>query len=375
MAVDPTRQHLPENEEAQYRDDKQPIHPLYAYIYVTDKYEGLILVEAATLLDGDPNNNFLKRALTFNPNGLLDGANNIVIAGAHAYITCDRGLVILDINDPLQPKSVATIGSPSIKDARAVEVQFRYAFVCDSDGVKVIDVTVPEKAKPVDGAVIPIKEANDIYLVRTYAYVAAGKEGIAIIDIENPEKPRLEQTFNAGGKIDDAHDVKVGMTNVSLYTYVADGHNGLRVVQLTSPDTVPGNGGFSPRPAPRLIASFHTHGPALAISEGLDRDRAVDESGNQLAVFGRRGARPLNSEETQRLYLRDGEVFKVPEIRTQEDVHDAYSSPDGRDSGRMGDETNGEPQSKAEAFSRYPFLWPAVTFLPVVLAILWWKRS
>ena len=57
---------------------------------------------------------------------------------------------------------------------------------------------------------------------------------------------------------------------------------------------------------PKLIATYHTHGPALAISKGLDRDRAVDESGNQVAVFGRRGGRPFNLEEMRRMYLRDG---------------------------------------------------------------------
>jgi hypothetical protein len=44
----------------------------------------------------------------------------------------------------------------------------------------------------------------------------------------------------------------------------------------------------------------------LAISKGIDRDRAVDESGNQLAVFGRRGARPLNDTESRSLYLHGG---------------------------------------------------------------------
>jgi hypothetical protein len=44
-------------------------------------------------------------------------------------------------------------------------------------------------------------------------------------------------------------------------------------------------------PTPKLIATARTKGPDLAISKGIDRDRAVDESGNQLAVFGRRGAR------------------------------------------------------------------------------------
>jgi hypothetical protein len=60
-----------------------------------------------------------------------------------------------------------------------------------------------------------------------------------------------------------------------------------------------------------LIASRHTAGPALAISKGIDRDRAVDESGNQLAVLGLRGARPFNLQEMQRMYLRDGKLHTV----------------------------------------------------------------
>ena len=72
--------------------------------------------------------------------------------------------------------------------------------------------------------------------------------------------------------------------------------------------------GFSPRPQPVLIATFKTKGEALGISKPLDRDRAVDESGNQLSVFGRRGARPFNFQEMMRLLRTQdgaGQFFKV----------------------------------------------------------------
>lgn len=101
------------------------------------------------------------------------------------------------------------------------------------------------------------------------------------------------------------------MANASVFGYVADGRNGLRVLQLISANETPGAFGFSPRPEPKLIATYKTHGPALAISKGLNRDRAVDESGHQVAVFGRRGARPFNLQEMQRMFLRDGKVFTV----------------------------------------------------------------
>lgn len=307
------------NARRQLVNEEQPIHPLYAYLYVVDKYEGLILVNAATLLDGDPLNNYLKRALdparfprgAFNPDGALNDANNIAIAGNYAYITTSQALVIVSIDDPLSPRIVSRI---SLKHPRSVAIQFRYAFVVDEDGLKVVDVTMPEQAKPVDGALVSLAHAHDVYVARTYAYVANGKDGIAIIDVEQPERPRLDQTYNAEGKLNDVHQVKVAMTNASLFAYVADGKNGMRILQLTSPETMPEYAGFSPRPRPVLIATFKTKGEALGISKGLDRDRAVDESGNQVSVFGRRGARPFTHEEMLKMLRTNdgkGDWFQV----------------------------------------------------------------
>ncbi|MGA2588751.1 MAG: hypothetical protein ABSH32_02445 [Bryobacteraceae bacterium] len=108
------------------------------------------------------------------------------------------------------------------------------------------------------------------------------------------------------------------MTNASLFAYVADGKNGLRVLQMTSPAKTQGLWGFSPAVEPELIATFKTNGEAIALSKGLDRDRAVDESGNQLSVFGRRGARPLNLREMQKLYLRDGKLYTVSSEPTRQ---------------------------------------------------------
>lgn len=304
VAVDPVRSRRPENSE-------QPIHPLYGYLYVSDREEGLILVGAATLLDGDPTNNFLRRALTFNPNGRLDGAVNLTVAGHYVYVLAKRGVVVVDIDDPREPKIVAEVGPPHVIDPRALAVQFRYAFVTDAEGLKVIDVTRPSQPRPVPGAVVRLKNARGLYVARTEAYVAAGADGLAIVDVEKPEAPRVDRIFNAGGALTDVWDVKVGMTNASVFAYVADGQNGLRVLQLVSPRDDPRFGGFSPRPAPRLIATYRTAGPALAISKGLDRDRAADESGNQVAVFGRWGARPFNKAELERMYLRDGKLYTV----------------------------------------------------------------
>jgi len=316
LALNPAKQQHAVNEE-------QPVSLMYAFLYLTDAKEGLIVIGnpldspngpgVSTLLDGNPENNFLQRALTFNPGGLLAGARHCDLYGNYAWISCDAGIVILDLSDPLHPRHVTTLADAH--HPRKAQFQFRFAFVADADGVKVYDVTNPEAPHRVAGADVPIADARDIYLCRTYAYVAAGKQGLVILDVEKPEVPKIDQVYSrdpaTGVVLDDVTAVKVGMTNASMYAYVADGENGLRVLQLTSSDdrdADPGRSsweflGFSPHPNPRLIAMFRTPGPALAISKGLDRDRAVDESGNQLSVFGRRGSRPLNLAEQQMLYL------------------------------------------------------------------------
>ena len=304
IAPDPTRTHRPENFE-------QAVPALYAYIYVTDKYEGLVMVSAASLLDGKPDNNFLKKDVVFNPDGLLCGATSVSIVGNFAYVCCDAGLVVVDLVDPTKPKVASVVGHEVLHHPHAVAVQFRYAFVCDEEGVKVFDVT--ELSAPVHVHTVELHDAHSIYLARTYAYVAAGHQGLAILNIANPTQAHIDQMYDADGEINDAHDVKLGITNVSQFAYIADGKNGLRVVQLTSPE-LHGNDGFSPRPNPKLIATrkLPKEGHALCISRGIDRDRAVDESGNQIAVFGRVGARPLNRQEVLRMTRKpDGSIFQV----------------------------------------------------------------
>jgi hypothetical protein len=308
IAPDPTRKQLDENKE-------QAVSLLYGFIYVTDKYEGLILIGAGTLLDGNPANNFLKREVTFNPNGILNGAKAITIVGHYAYISCDAGLVVVSLENPKEPKVTSVLGSPYLKKPHAVQFQFRYGYVCDEEGIKVLDAT--DLAKPKTVSKLKLPDARNIYLARTYAYVAGGKQGLVILDIEKPEEPKVDQVYNEHGEINDLNDVKLGITYVSQFAYLADGKNGLQVVQLTSSET-PGNTGFSPRPTPHLIAHHKLpHGAkAYAIGKALDRDRAVDESGNQIAVFGRIGARPLNLAEQRKMYLRDGKVWTVEDEPT-----------------------------------------------------------
>lgn len=301
VPMDLDRKALPQNLE-------QPIAQLFRYAFVADSVEGLIVVDVNTLHDGNNANNYLTRAATFNPNGALKGANHIKIAGNYAYILSEEtGLHVVNISNPTSPRMVARIGAPGIVRPRALNIQFRYAFVVDGEGMKVVDVTEPEKPR-LAPAKVAISDARDVYPFRTYALVAAGKQGLAIINVERPERPGVPSFFNAGGQMNDVSSVIVGATYASQFAYVADGVNGLRIVRLYEPPFTPGHLGFSPKPTPELVSTFRRGGNIIAISDVAKRDRAVDESGNQIGIANRLGAHPLNGGNMSRMIKSQGRL-------------------------------------------------------------------
>lgn len=289
LALDPLRQHLPENEE-------QPIPSYYGYVYGTDTQEGLVTIQVGTLVDGNPANNYLQKDGAFNPAGAFTGATNLVAAGSRLYLTSPQGLAAVSVEDPKNPRLLWQYTGGFLRNPRAVAIQFQYAFVTDEEGLKIFDLSDPDRPRP--GASLRLADAQRLYVARTYAYVANGAEGLAIVDVERPTEPHLLMMYNAEGALNDTRAVQVGSVNASMFALVADGRNGFRVLQLISPENVPEHMGFSPQPNPKLIATYPIKdAEAQAVSRGLDRDRVVDETGQQTVVFGRRGSRPFHLSE------------------------------------------------------------------------------
>lgn len=293
-------------------DRTQPfVPPLFHYAFIADRHEGLISVDIATLMDGDPQNNRLEAAARFNPGGALTGAEHVAFAGSYAYVSCGaNGLAVVDVSDPVRPALVTSVKTPLDGPTR-VAIQFRYAFVSQKGGVQVVDVTNPAKPSVVKGGFVALAEAHGLTPWRDHLLVAAGKKGLAIVDVTKAPAPKLLAYYDAEGALGDVQDVVVGATNASTFAYLAAGDAGLQVVSLVEPGRVPGHLGYAPRPVPRLIAARRTNGPARAVAGGLERDRYVDESGHAISVGNRVGSRPLNREEMQRLFLKNGAVWTV----------------------------------------------------------------
>ncbi len=305
LPMDPTRKQLPENQET-------PVHPIFRYAFIADHQEGLIITDITKLFDGNPTNNFLERSLTFNPGGKLSGARHIAFNGTHVLISCSQGLAVVDLSKPLQPKLLSLLGkSQGFKNVKTAEVQFRYAFVLDQEGLRTLDLSIPENPQIVPGSFVPLDDARGLTVYRTWGLVANGKHGLTIIDLLSPRKPEIWSRYNAGGLLNDLYDISLGTIYASTYAYLANGKNGMQVLRLIGPEETPGFRGFAPYLTPRLIAHWSDE-ESYFISRGAWRDRAIDEFGNQIQTAARLGSRPLNGQDLYFLtHDAEGKLLKV----------------------------------------------------------------
>jgi LVIVD repeat len=176
----PTNQPVAPFFEQDPKNLEQKMHDIYHYAFIVDRVEGLIVVNVDTMMDRDRTNNFLERSLTWNPDSVLSGARHIQLAGSNAFIGTEDRLLIVDLGNPLEPKLKSSL---PFRQVRSIAVQFRYAFVVDANGFHVVDITEIEKPKTISSASISLPDARGVYLARTYAYVAGGKQGLVIVDI------------------------------------------------------------------------------------------------------------------------------------------------------------------------------------------------
>ncbi|MDY6825479.1 MAG: FG-GAP-like repeat-containing protein [Thermodesulfobacteriota bacterium] len=114
-----------------------------------------------------------------------------------------------------------------------------YLYVADgSGGLKIIDPDLPASSDDTKyrvepelvGTCNPGWTANAVYVTNDYAYVAAGADGLRIVNVANAETP-AEAGHIAGADVSDANDVYVS----GNYAYVADGSNGVKVVDVSNP--------------------------------------------------------------------------------------------------------------------------------------------
>jgi hypothetical protein len=100
----------------------------------------------------------------------------------------------------------------------------------------VLDVLPVDHPRIVPHSSVPIQDARNVYVAHTYAYTRAGKQGLALVDVERRGEPHLDQFFSAGGKLNDSRDVKLELVDANAFAFASDGQSGVRVLQILSPE-------------------------------------------------------------------------------------------------------------------------------------------
>jgi hypothetical protein len=156
----------------------------------------------------------------------LEGyARDVVTAGSLAYaVDSPTGLYIFDLSKPgpVEPLSVLQSSNPDRAsplhpniELPAGSAQPTIACVVRSQSLHVYDVSNP--AKPVSAATVPTPSGRPqrVSLEGTLAYVADAHEGLVVVDLSTPSKPRIVGTYKTN---EAARDVAVAGSLVFLVT-------------------------------------------------------------------------------------------------------------------------------------------------------------
>ena len=167
--------------------------------------------------------------------------------------------------------------------ANAVDTDGAYAYVGFANELAVMEVQDPIQRI---GYVLVETKIEDILVTAGYAYIAAGKSGLWVVDILNPRIPELIGHLDTPGY---AH----GLAKVANVLYLADGVGGLRIISVIDPST------------PIEIGSILLPGHGLGIaSSGRYAYVAIAEKGLQVVDVANPGQPVLlGSHDTSGLAL------------------------------------------------------------------------
>jgi choice-of-anchor B domain-containing protein len=113
-----------------------------------------------------------------------------------------------------------------------------YAILGNESGTAIYNLSDPYKPRRTGVIAGPFSIWKELKVYRNYAYVVSeggGElEGLQIIDLTNPEEPRLARAYN--GAFSTAHTVAIDTANARCYAMGANsGGGGLRILDISNP--------------------------------------------------------------------------------------------------------------------------------------------
>jgi len=170
---------------------------------------------------------------------------DVLVAESIAYLAAyDKGVDIVDISNPAEPKLLATLPTDNL--ASALSLQNDILYVADrKGGVIVADVHDPSAPKRLSA--VKTYQAQDVLARGNVLYVADGKGGVKTFEISDPSKPALLGGLKTGSKTR-----ALAFDNGTLY--VAGRYKGVHFIDVASPAK------------PKLLRTVDTEGKAIAVA-------------------------------------------------------------------------------------------------------------
>ena len=153
----------------------------------------------------------------------VSSLHGIAVSSGIAAVGSGTGLQFVDVSNPVTPVKLSTFGSSS-----DVVLSGNYAYVAaGSDGLQILNVSNPS-APSLVGSCDTSGTARAVDVVGNYAYVADDLSGLQIIDISNPADPLRVGGYDTSGNAR-------GLDVAGGYAYVADVGGGLQIIDVHNP--------------------------------------------------------------------------------------------------------------------------------------------
>ena len=221
-------------------------------------------------------------------------AFGVSVSGNWAYVAGHGGgVTLVDVTDPSAVSDARVRSSLATRFAVSVSLQDKLAFVADGvNGLRILDVSpawdTTRGAPPADvGAYRPGGTVNRVVPAGTFAWVAAGDQGVRVLDVRTPTAP-LEV---ASLRTQNASDLVVS----GSWAWLADGDGGVRVIDISTPS------------APKL-ATARVQGNAEFLALSGTTLFAAGSAGVSIIDVSNPQAPVLNGRYDSRIPLRRGRV-------------------------------------------------------------------
>jgi hypothetical protein len=131
---------------------------------------------------------------------------------------------IIDVQFPSAPNLISSI---YINDAYGIDVKGTYAYIAESNDLKIYNIAIPSNPTLIGQKSLP-SSAKDVKVVGNLAYVADEYAGLRIIDISNPSNPVEIGFFDSPGR---SFDVEIR----DSIAYLADHTGGFFCINISDP--------------------------------------------------------------------------------------------------------------------------------------------